>query len=130
MESITRRALTAVTEGTGVILEKALAFVPVDTGELRDSIGSVVELHGLVVNGTIFAGAEHAIFVEFGSGLRGAASDHGALPTTGIPITDAFVYNYRDPNWQGYPARPFMRNALDYSRAEVLQAFRGQGFKV
>jgi HK97 gp10 family phage protein len=94
----------AITAWAGRVLETAQSIVPVDTGELRDS-GQVV------VNGTHAAvefTAGHAIYVEYGTGRRGAASP-GAGPGP---------YN---PNWPGMRAQPYLRPAFDQQRAEAPQ---------
>lgn len=49
---------------------------PFATGELRDSITHKVELNGKKTVGTITAGTDHALFVEFGTGVVGAGSPH------------------------------------------------------
>lgn len=82
----------------GVIIAKE--EVPVDTGELRDSIHGKINPGGN--KGEIIAGTDHSIFVEFGTGLRGKAT---------TPITNNlvnYVYDYHQRDWQGNVANPFM----------------------
>jgi HK97 gp10 family phage protein len=94
----------AITAWSERVLETAKSIVPVDTGELRDS-GQVV------VNGTYAAvefTSDHAVYVEYGTGRRGAASP-GAGPGP------------YDPNWPGMRAQPYLRPAFDAHRDEAPQ---------
>lgn len=118
MQAIVPKLVAAVTEGSEAVAAEAQAIVPVDTGELRDSIHvDSVELVGSTVQGVVSADSGHAAYVEFGTGQRGAASEGaGAGPYS--------------PSWPGMPAQPYMRPALDSARAEVLAAYEKQGFKV
>lgn len=92
--------------------ERAQQLAPVRTGVLRSSIESQVrkrngrlEARVLVnVNGT----APYWAFVEYGTGLRGAASPQ--VPPLGTPA--GWRYDYRDQGWVGQQAQPFLRPAL------------------
>ena len=109
------RIIAAVGKGTDVVANEARVLVPVDTGELRSTIGASVVWAGYQITGFVQATAKHAAFVEFGTGQRGAASA-GAGP-----------YPY-SPTWKGMPAQPFMRPAIDQSHEAIVQAFRDEGF--
>lgn len=93
-----------------------------------------VTLEGQTVTGQVFAGAPYSAFVEFGTGLAGSASDHGELPTSGVPITGSWIYDYRGVGWKGMPAKAYMRPALDSSHRAVVDAmvsaFQSAGFQV
>lgn len=124
------KLVTAVTEACEVVTEEARAMAPVVSGELRGSIHTAsVELVGTVVSGSVVADAPHAQFVEFGTGLKGEGTYPGQLPDTGVPITGGWVYDYRDQNWPGHPAQPYMRPALDHSHGAIKEAFAKQGFR-
>ncbi len=99
-------------DAVALVYKKADALVPVDTGELRGSASNEVVDSGSVVTGTVAYESDHAAFVEFGTGIRGAASP-GAGP-----------YSY-DPTWPGMDAQPFLRPALDESDEDVLDAIVG-----
>jgi HK97 gp10 family phage protein len=129
-QEIINRVEVAVTESSVAVMDAAKILVPVDTGELRSSIAMQVELKGKIVVGTIYAGANHAAFVEYGTGLVGAAAPHPPLPTEGVPITGSWIYDYKGQGWIGMAARPFLRTAYDASKNFILAAFRRQGFKV
>lgn len=98
----------SVEQSAEVVLEEAEATVAVDTGELRESG------HIEVVSDTQAAVAfdsDHAAFVEYGTGQRGAAS----------PGAGEGPY---DPNWPGMVAQPYLRPALDTARPAIVQIFR------
>ena len=118
MQRVVPALVDAVTESCETVVEEAQAIVPVDTGELRESIHTAdVSLVGSVVSGSVEASSPHAGYVEFGTGARGAASA-GAGP---YPYTES---------WPGMPAQPYLRPALDTARPAILQAFVSRGFKV
>jgi HK97 gp10 family phage protein len=118
MQTIVPKLVIATQQGAEAVASEAQAIVPVDTGELRDSIGvGPVELVGQSVRGYVEATSAHAAFVEFGTGQRGAASaGAGDGPYS--------------PSWPGMPAQPYMRPALDIGRPAILAAYERQGFKV
>lgn len=115
----------AVQRAQRVVADHARDIVPVDTGELQSSITTVdpVDDFQSVVGGVV-ATAEHAGFVEFGTGIRGMGTYPGDLPQEGVPITGNWSYDYKRQNWKGHAAQPYMRPALDAARSEVLEAFR------
>lgn len=118
MQKIIPAMVASVTEACGAVANEAEAIVPVDTGELKASIGvGPVALEGNAVTGTVEATAPHAAYVEFGTGIRGAASA-GAGPG---PYSST---------WKGMPAQAFLRPALDTARPVIIEAFARHGFKV
>ena len=80
-----------------------------DTGDLRDSGSLTVDSTETTATAHITFDSDHAVFNEFGTGIRGAASE-GAGP-----------YPY-DPNWPGMAAIPFLRPAADEERKNILPA--------
>ena len=80
----------------GVVIAKE--EVPVDTGELRDSI------HGEITDkgGSIIAETDHCIFVEFGTGIRG----RNTSPIGGDNVD--YIYDIHKREWKGNKANPFM----------------------
>jgi HK97 gp10 family phage protein len=96
-----------------LVLVTAQDIVPVRTGELRDSghLEKRVDSDGMTVD--VVFDAPHAMFVEFGTGLRGRGTYPGELPTEGVPITGSWIYDYRNIKWLGMPAKPYMRPAFD-----------------
>jgi hypothetical protein len=88
----------------------------VDTGELQASIGTATNWEGQRVTGSVSASAKHAAYVEFGTGIRGAASP-GAGPG---PYS---------PTWPGMIAQPYLRPSIDSSHDAILGAFKDEGFR-
>ena len=127
---IVPKLIGATQNAADAAAEEARAIVPVDTGELRSSIGTQVEWIGRAVNGYIIARAKHAGFVEFGTGLRGSGTYPYDLPMFNVPITGEWIYDYKQQNWAGMVARPYMRPALDTSRGAILHAYEAAGFTV
>lgn len=101
-----------VEDAVSLVYRKADAMVPVDKGDLRGSASNEVVDSGSVVTGTVAYESDHAAFVEFGTGIRGASSP-GAGP---------YPYN---PTWPGMSAQPYLRPALDESDEDILDAIVG-----
>ncbi len=101
----------AVERSQDIVKQEAERLVPVDTGELALSITAApIVDDGQTYSGLVIATADHAAYVEFGTGARGAASEGaGDVP-----------YNR---NWPGMPAQPYLRPALDYARKQILEEF-------
>lgn len=118
------KALAAVERGVNIGAEivraKAQEYVPIDTGELHDSIEALAAEQdrdragsGYARTALVVARADHAGYVEFGTGIAGAASaGAGEGP-----------YN---PNWAGMPAQPYLRPAIDDSQAEIEAAIKAE----
>jgi HK97 gp10 family phage protein len=118
------RIFAGVRRSQRIVVEHARNNVPVASGELHDSIVALEPIDTFQeIIGEVIAAAGHASFVEFGTGLRGIGTYPFPLPKQDVPITGAWVYDYKKQNWVGMPARPYMRPALDTARAEVLGAF-------
>lgn len=99
-----------VAAAQAVIAQEAQAICPVRTGALRDSITAEDPSdNGTSVCGTVSANMPYAAYVEFGTGIRGAASP-GAGP---YPYSSA---------WPGMVAQPYLRPALDSARQAVRDA--------
>ena len=104
VDDVVSQAIAALAER---VFDTSQALVPVDTGELKSS-GHVI------VNGKYAAveyTAGHAVYVEYGTGIRGAASA-GAGPG---PYSST---------WPGMPAQPYLRPAYDQHRAEAADMTR------
>ncbi len=124
------RLVAAVQEGCEAVTAEAKALCPVDTGELQASIHvASVELVGTVVTGSVVADAPHACFQEFGTGLRGEGTYPWPLPTSGIPYTGAWRYDWRGQGWQGFQSHVFMRPALDGAHGAIVDAYSHQGLR-
>ena len=93
--------------------------VPVDTGELHDSIShSVRGSKRGVVHGVIKAGTDHAAFVEFGTGIEGRKK--------GYPDPNVFwIYDIYEQNWKGQPSNPFMYDTARYIENNAYDIIKG-----
>jgi HK97 gp10 family phage protein len=111
-----------VSDGAQIVETAAKENAPVRTGELRDSIDTTVtrgiqnvqgggplnaSLFG--VTATVAPHTDYDVYVEFGTGRRGAAS----------PGAGEGPY---DPNWPGMAAQPYLRPAADDNRDAVVDA--------
>ena len=96
----------AVTGWATKVLETAQDIVPVDTGELRDSGHVEVTQAGKTVAAAVVFDAPHSVYVEFGTGIRGAAS----------PGAGDGPYS---STWPGMAAQPYLRPAFDAHRDEA-----------
>jgi hypothetical protein len=110
------RITAAVDNATQEVLKVALQRVPVDTGELASSGGAESEWKGHAVTGSVSFTADHAVYVEMGTGIRGAES-----PGAG----EGAVYS---PTWPGMRAQPYLRPALDESKEAIKDCFAAEGF--
>lgn len=91
---------------------------PKDTGALRRSITSKVELEDGEVTGIVFTPLEYAPYVEFGTGLFAEEGGRRDVP-----------WNYQDDegNWHstsGQHPQPFLRPALKENREKIIQMFK------
>lgn len=92
--------------------------VPVDTGELRRSISSKVEINGHEVIGTIYTPLEYAPYIEYGTGLF---AEKGGRPTP-------WCYKDDKGEWHttsGQPPQPYLRPALNENRTTIITLLGG-----
>lgn len=107
-------------------IQKACALVeraakqkaPKDTGALRRSIASKVEIVDGQISGVVYTPLEYAPYVEFGTGLF--AEEGGRMD---VP------WNYQDDegNWHstsGQKPQPFLRPALKENREKIIRIFK------
>lgn len=109
---ITPAVRASVEAASKLIVDEAKSIAPVKTGALRDSISATVVDGESTVIGTISADVPYAGYVEFGVGVRGAAS----------PGRGPYPYGDRP----GQVAQPYMRPALDTTRDAVRAVFASQ----
>ena len=113
-----------IEDATIRIRDEAKMRVPVDTGELQNSIDYNVDISAKGFTGKVFTNKEHGLYVELGTGPKGEASHIGISP--GIkPIYSPSGWVYYDTDKQkfiftnGQPARPFMYPALHDNREKI-----------
>ena len=112
-ESVRRQIIGALGTSCAIVERSAKEYCPVDNGELRRSISSVVDESR--VEGIVFTPLEYAPYVEYGTGLF---AENGGR--TDVP------WNYQDEegNWHstsGQHPQPFMRPALDVNRDTIKE---------
>jgi len=95
--------LPATAVGVGkaakLVAKDARKLVPVDTGDLRKRIRArSPKIDGDTVEAKVVANTEYALYVEYGTGIRGAESE---LPAGMPPVTYL-------TDWNGQRAQPFM----------------------
>jgi HK97 gp10 family phage protein len=103
----------SVEQAAEAVLQEAESLVPVDTGELLASGHVEITSSGSTqqASAQVIFDSDHAAFVEFGTGIRGAESpSHGPGPY--------------DPNWPGMAAQPYLRPGLDNARPFIVEIFR------
>lgn len=102
-----------VNRASGLVSRRAKNRAPVDTGQLRGSIQIIpAEQRDNTVIGGVNVSAEHAMYVEFGTGVKGSGSSHPAKDKLGI--------SYK-AGWPGQIAQPFLYPALMESEAEITK---------
>lgn len=107
-------------------MKKACALVegaarenaPKDTGALRRSIESEVEVNGNDVVGTVFTPLEYAPYVEYGTGLFSTKGGRRDVP---------WKYEDDNGNWhstEGQHPQPFLNPALNDNREKIKEIIR------
>ena len=103
LEDVLPAAAVGVGKAAKAVEKTARKLAPVDTGELRRKIkASEPEIKDDAVKANVAATAEHSVYVEYGTGIRGAESE---LPEGMPPATYA-------TDWNGQRAQPFMYPAF------------------
>ncbi len=110
--------------GAQAVYDESQIRVPVAGGTLKTSGSTSVEWKGTKVTGYVMYSAGHAAFVEFGTGIVGRGTYPFDLPTSGVPITGEWVYDYKQQDWRGMVAQPYLRPALDICKQQILDAFQ------
>lgn len=112
-----------IEDATIRVRDEAKMRVPVDTGELQNSIDYNVDISAKGFTGKVFTNKEHGLYVELGTGPKGEASHIGISPEIKpIYSPSGWVY-YTDKQkfifTNGQPARPFMYPALHDNREKI-----------
>ena len=113
MDRVLPAAAKGIRSGSEDIVDTAQDLVPVKSGELLGSIVSIEpEIKDTSVRGGVEATADYALYVELGTGIRGADSE---LPA-GMPEA---TYT---PDWPGQKAQPFLYPAYKANQGKVREA--------
>lgn len=81
----------AVNDSLLLIQADAIANAPKNLGQLQSSIDVDIEQDGNHYTGSVYTDLEHAMYVEFGTGPKGAANHEGVSPE--VPVA------YRTSRW-------------------------------
>ena len=120
----------AVAELTQKGYEYMLSIVKVDSGELAGSISW--EYDEKANTGKILVGSDYAIFVEYGTGIRGRDSPHPE-PAPGWVYDHnghgekGWSFKDRNGNWhttQGQPASAFVYRTREYMRQQAGETLK------
>ena len=108
----------AMGKACAVVEAAAKQNAPKDTGALRSSITSKVEVEGKEVIGTIFTPLEYAPYIEYGTGLFAESGGRKDVP-----------WNYQDDKgeWHstsGIKPHPFMRPAIEDNRNKIIKILK------
>ena len=108
----------AMGKACAVVEAAAKQNAPKDTGALRSSITSKVEVEDKEVIGTIFTPLEYAPYVEYGTGLFAESGGREDVP-----------WNYQDDKgeWHstsGQKPQPFMRAAIKDNRTKIIEILK------
>lgn len=140
----------AVAKGIQLVQAEARAGCPVDHGELRGSIFSMVNTEGRNVTGICYTNKKYAPYVEFGTGPKGQENHKGISPDVAVPYSQSpwWIHEGSGPNevdrataekcgWfyidtpdgrfyqcTGQAAQPFLYPALKNHEEEIEQIMR------
>lgn len=120
LDSLGKNSTKVVAKAVGEITKKvqgdAKDLVPVDTGQLRNSIVTAVEEKEDTIIGIVSTNSDNAAYVEFGTGQRGKASD--------IESKKEMDISYKE-DWAGMAAQPFMYPAIKQNEEYIKEAIKG-----
>ena len=133
----------AVGASAKLVQAEAKTLSPKNQGQLRNSIKSMVEHRDDMVVGTVYTNKAYAMYVEMGTGPKGAANHAGISPVVNPSYTmspwwihdsqidkevaEEYHWFYLDtPNGRfyqctGQPAQPFMYPALKSNEERVTR---------
>ena len=109
----TDKMVAAMGKACALVEKEAKLNAPKDTGALRRSISSKVEVDGKEVIGTVFTPLEYAPYIEYGTGLFAESGGRKDVP-----------WHYQDDKGEWHSTNgihpcPFMRSALLDNRNRI-----------
>ena len=118
----TDKTVAAMGKACALVEKEAKSNAPKDTGALRRSISSKVEVEGREVIGTVFTPLEYAPYIEYGTGLFAESGGRKDVP-----------WHYQDDKGEWHSTNgihpcPFMRSALLDNRNKIIEIL-GEGIK-
>ena len=114
-----REMTSAMQQACNLVESAAKDKAPKDTGALRRSITSKVEVTGNSIDGIVFTPLEYAQYVEYGAGIY---SDNGnGRKTPWVYMDDKGNYHYT----RGQHPQPYMRPALEENKDKIINIIKG-----
>lgn len=108
-KGVPKQMVDAMNKAAALVSSTAKTTVPVDTGALRASIHTKpVEVDGDNVTSGVYTSKEYAAFVEFGTGIRGQATN-----------TNTEVNVSYKSDWAGQIAQPYLYPALRQNEDKI-----------
>ena len=114
-----REMTSAMQQACNIVESAAKDKAPKDTGALRRSITSKVEVNGSEIDGTVFTPLEYAAFCEYGTGLF--AENGNGRKTPWVYMDDKGNYHYT----RGQHPQPYMRPALEENKDKIINMIKG-----
>ena len=114
-----REMTSAMQDACNLVEGAAKDKAPKDTGALRRSITSKVEVTGNSIEGIVFTPLEYAPYQEFGTGLF--AENGNGRQTPWVYMDDKGNYHYT----RGQHPQPYMRPALEENKDKIINIIKG-----
>lgn len=114
-----REMNSAMQQACNLVESAAKDKAPKDTGALRRSITSKVEVTGNSIEGIVFTPLEYAPYVEYGTGMY--ASNGNGRKTPWVYMDDKGNYHYT----RGQHPQPYMRPALEENKDKIINMIKG-----
>lgn len=108
----------AMYDACDLVESSAKDKAPKDTGALRRSIQSKVEVTGNEIDGIVFTPLEYSQYVEYGTGLF--AENGNGRKTPWVYRDDKGDYHYT----RGQHPQPFLRPALEENKDKIKEIFK------
>ena len=114
----TSTIVSAMQDACDLVEGAAKDKAPKDTGALRRSITSKIEVTGSEIDGIVFTPLEYAPYVEYGTGLF--AENGNGRQTPWVYKDDKGKYHYT----HGQHPQPFMRPALKENEQNIKKKLK------
>ena len=114
-----REMTSAMQDACNIVESAAKDKAPKDTGALRRSITSKVEVTGNSIEGIVYTPLEYAPYQEYGTGLF--AENGNGRKTPWVYMDDKGNYHYT----RGQHPQPYMRPALEENKDKIINMIKG-----
>lgn len=114
-----REMTSAMQQACNLVESAAKDKAPKDTGALRRSITSKVEVTGNSIEGIVFTPLEYAPYLEYGTGIYNESGNGRKTPW--VYMDDKGNYHYT----RGQHPQPYMRPALQENKDKIINMIKG-----